>query len=249
MLSVQREVVRLAKASLNQPNDARRYRACALVCARFADVARGFAPKRSSRSRPPPCAKPRTARSLSSACAGSRDRSRLISGVEEARLIWVGVSSGIELGDRKAVLIDIGGAARRSSLHGGGLSDAGKHEARRDSPLQPLLRFRGPVARKPSPASKKLCPRRGDAGGAARHRRRVSTWRWQRGTITTLADIVARRLGDPPVNSQRNYTFRLSDLREVVQALCRIASQKTACAYRAWTPIAPTSSSAAPPSS
>ena len=36
---------------------------------------------------------------------------RVISGLEEARLIWSGVSSGVDLGDRKAILIDIGGGS------------------------------------------------------------------------------------------------------------------------------------------
>lgn len=38
-------------------------------------------------------------------------RIQIISGIEEARLIWLGVSSGVELGEEKALFIDIGGGS------------------------------------------------------------------------------------------------------------------------------------------
>ena len=36
---------------------------------------------------------------------------RVISGPEEARLIWLGVASGIDIGDQKAIFIDLGGGS------------------------------------------------------------------------------------------------------------------------------------------
>ncbi len=36
---------------------------------------------------------------------------RVISGPEEARLIWLGVTSGIDIGDQKAIFIDLGGGS------------------------------------------------------------------------------------------------------------------------------------------
>ena len=36
---------------------------------------------------------------------------RVISGQEEARLIWLGVTSGIDIGDQKAIFIDLGGGS------------------------------------------------------------------------------------------------------------------------------------------
>jgi len=36
---------------------------------------------------------------------------KVISGPEEARLIWLGVTSGIDIGDKKAIFIDLGGGS------------------------------------------------------------------------------------------------------------------------------------------
>lgn len=41
---------------------------------------------------------------------------RVISGQEEARLIWLGVSSGIDIGDEKAIFIDLGGGSTEIAI-------------------------------------------------------------------------------------------------------------------------------------
>jgi exopolyphosphatase / guanosine-5'-triphosphate,3'-diphosphate pyrophosphatase len=41
---------------------------------------------------------------------------RVISGQEEARLIWLGVSSGIDIGDQKALFIDLGGGSTEVAI-------------------------------------------------------------------------------------------------------------------------------------
>lgn len=41
---------------------------------------------------------------------------RVISGQEEARLIWLGVASGIDIGDQKALFIDLGGGSTEISI-------------------------------------------------------------------------------------------------------------------------------------
>jgi exopolyphosphatase/guanosine-5'-triphosphate,3'-diphosphate pyrophosphatase len=41
---------------------------------------------------------------------------RVISGEEEARFIWLGVSSGIDIGDQKAIFIDLGGGSTEIAI-------------------------------------------------------------------------------------------------------------------------------------
>jgi exopolyphosphatase/guanosine-5'-triphosphate,3'-diphosphate pyrophosphatase len=41
---------------------------------------------------------------------------KVISGEEEARLIWLGVSSGIDIGDKKALFIDLGGGSTEIAI-------------------------------------------------------------------------------------------------------------------------------------
>ena len=41
---------------------------------------------------------------------------KVISGEEEARLIWLGVSSGIDIGDRKAIFLDLGGGSAEIAI-------------------------------------------------------------------------------------------------------------------------------------
>lgn len=41
---------------------------------------------------------------------------RVISGQEEAKLIWLGVASGIDIGDQKAIFIDLGGGSTEVSI-------------------------------------------------------------------------------------------------------------------------------------
>ena len=40
----------------------------------------------------------------------------VISGQEEARLIWLGVSSGIDIGEEKAIFIDLGGGSTEIAI-------------------------------------------------------------------------------------------------------------------------------------
>jgi exopolyphosphatase/guanosine-5'-triphosphate,3'-diphosphate pyrophosphatase len=41
---------------------------------------------------------------------------KVISGEEEARLIWLGVSSGVDIGDQKAIFIDLGGGSTEIAI-------------------------------------------------------------------------------------------------------------------------------------
>ncbi len=112
-LSQHREMVRLGegefKAGKMTPEAIERG---ALVCARFADVARGFG---ASEIVAFATSAVREAENRDDFIERVRQQAaievRVISGAEEARLIWFGVISGVELNGKKAVLIDIGGGS------------------------------------------------------------------------------------------------------------------------------------------
>jgi exopolyphosphatase/guanosine-5'-triphosphate,3'-diphosphate pyrophosphatase len=224
-LAVHREVVRLGEGEFTTgrmtPEAIERG---ALVCAKFADAARGFG-----------CQEIIAFATSAVREAANREEFiervrkeagievRVISGVEEARLIWVGVSSGIELGERRAVLIDIGGGSTEvivGNANGHQVLDSLKLGAIRLSNL--FFDGDGPVSADAFARVQGYV-----LGVASQTVRRVRKQGFDMalgsaGTITTLADIVARRSGDPPVSSQRNATFRFNDLRDAVQMLCRL---------------------------
>jgi len=224
-LGVHREVVRLGEGEFdtNRMTDAAIKRG-ALVCSKFADVARGFG------------ADEIVALATSAVReAENRDdfieRVRLdagldvsvISGVEEARLIWLGVSSGIDLGEKKASLIDIGGGSTEvivGNAQGHIILDSVKLGAVRLS--NKFIRDSGPVS------TERFAEIQGYIKGVATQPiRRVREQGFDQmmgsaGTITTMADIIARRLGEPPINSQRTPSFKIADLRETTQYLCRL---------------------------
>jgi exopolyphosphatase/guanosine-5'-triphosphate,3'-diphosphate pyrophosphatase len=225
-LTQQREVVRLGEGEFetNQMTSEAIARG-ALVCARFADVARGYD------------AQEITAYATSAVREAENreefiERVRreagvevnVISGVEEARLIWLGVSSGIELGERRAVLIDIGGGSTEvivGNIPSYSVLESMKLGAIRlsnrfldyDGPvsLDSFVRVQNYVLGVASPVVRKVRAAGFDlALGSA-------------GTINTLGEVVARRVGDAGgEEGQRGVTFRLQDLRESIQMLCRL---------------------------
>ena len=112
-LDIQRQVVRLGEGEFEEnrlTEDA--IKRGVLVCARFAEAARGYGAEeivayatsavREADNREEFIERVREAAGI---------EVKVISGVEEARLIWLGVSSGVDFGEKKAVLIDIGGGS------------------------------------------------------------------------------------------------------------------------------------------
>lgn len=196
----------------------------ALVCERFVEVARGFGAQE-------------IIALATSAVREAQNREefiervrhdtgvevRVISGVEEARLIWLGVSSGIDLGDRRAVLIDIGGGSTEVIV-----GDASGY-IMLDSLKLGAIRLSNQFFPDPGPVSPEKFARvqAHVRGVASQVRRKVRQHGFDlalgsAGTITTLADVVGRRLGEPPFALQRHPAFRLTDLQETVETLCRL---------------------------
>lgn len=222
-----REVVRLGEGEFetNRMTPAAMARG-ALVCARFADVARGFGA-------------PEIVAFATSAVREAENREefiervrreaeievRVISGVEEARLIWLGVSSSIELGARKALLIDIGGGSTEVIV-----GNAGGYEVLESMKLGAIrmsnrfMNFEGPVS--PDILAK---VQRYVLGVATQVSRKVRSAGFDialgsAGTINTLGEVIARRLNEGgSANNRQGNTFRLADLRETVHLLCRLS--------------------------
>lgn len=228
-LAVHREVVRLGEGEFetNQMTPEAISRG-ALVCSRFADVARGFGAEeivayatsavREAENREEFIERVRSEAGVDVS---------VISGLEEARLIWLGVSSGVDLSDRTAVLIDIGGGSTEVIV--GNSSTYHMLDSMKLGAVRLSNQFRteaGPVS-----ADSFARVRNYVQGVATQPIRRVRDQGFDMmlgsaGTITTMADIVARRVGEAPISTQRNPTFRVDDLREATHMLCRLTLEE-----------------------
>ncbi len=245
-LGQQREVVRLGEGEFE--TDHMTPAAIArgtLVCHRFADVARGYGAQEIVAFA---TSAVREAENRDEFIESVRKEAGIevsvISGVEEARLIWLGVTSGLELGARRAVLIDIGGGSTEvivggsgAEANGGGAgvgaaANGGGHDVLESMKLGSIrlsnkfFDFEGPVSPEAFAKVKNYV-----LGVASQVTRKVKASGFDlalgsAGTINTLADIVARRLGEPPASQQRVVQFRLTDLREAVQSLCRLSLEE-----------------------
>ncbi len=153
---------------------------------------------------------------------------RVISGVEEARLIWEGVSSGMDLGDKKAILIDIGGGSTEVII-----GNAQEH-LMLDSLKLGCIRLSNQFFPSPDPVSWEDFQKvqRYVVGVASSILRRVENLGFDlalgsAGTINTLGAICAKRqieAGFPPAG--RQLFFTLDELSEAVQMLCRLPQEK-----------------------
>lgn len=197
----------------------------ALVCARFAEVARGFG----------------ATEIISFATAATREADnreefieevrreagigvRIISGVEEARLIWLGVSSGIELGEKRAMLIDIGGGSTEvivGNSEGYSILESMKLGAIRLS--NQFLQGEGPVSDEHFHLLTNFI-----RGAASQVARRVCDHGFDialgsAGTINCLGEIVSKHKGDHEAGIIRGgNTFTRAELKDAVQMLRKL---------------------------
>ncbi len=196
----------------------------ALVCARFADVARGFQADEITALATSAVREAENQQEFIDRVREQADLDvRVISGPEEARLIYVGVSSGADLGDRRALFINIGGGSTELIL--GDASRYAMLDSLKLGSIRLSNRFlfgeRGPVSNEQFSRIKQYA--RAVAGHTLRRLKSegFDAVYGSAGTITNLADVTARRLGDSPT-SLRNYSVRTSDLRDTVEILCRL---------------------------
>lgn len=152
---------------------------------------------------------------------------RVVPGVEEARLIYLGVASGVELGTKKGQFIDIGGGSTElivgtqseylllDSLKLGAIRVAGRF----------LAGVTGPVS-----ASLYAAMQQQVRIVAAQALRRIREIGFDvavasSGTAQNLAAVAARRAGQDPT-TLRNYTLRTDDLRDVATMLCKLTLEE-----------------------
>ncbi len=230
-LALHREMVRLGEGEFetNQMTPAAMERG-AFVCAKFADVARGFGAQeivvfatsavREAENREEFIARVQETANI---------EVRVISGMEEARLIWMGVTSGLDLGTRRAVLIDIGGGSTETIVGGAGAYETGRHDVLESMKLG-AIRMANQFPTGDGPVSPELFAQmQGYAQGVSTQiARKVRLAGFDMalgsaGTIGALADVVARHAPDTTTVSGRSITFRLADLKDAAQMLCRLA--------------------------
>lgn len=157
---------------------------------------------------------------------------RVISGTEEARLIYTGVSSGFPVGDRNALFIDIGGGSTEIAL--GTASEYKFLESLNCGCVRYANRFFGPGDTGPVSAKnwKRLCDQvRKNALRTLNllRDRKIDLAMGSSGTIENLAEIALRqklpgsRLESlPPEKRKLNY----DDLVAVSKKLCGMSVEK-----------------------
>ncbi|GAB4463276.1 MAG: Ppx/GppA phosphatase family protein [Armatimonadaceae bacterium] len=145
---------------------------------------------------------------------------QVVSGVEEARLIYLGVSSGIELGERKGLFIDIGGGSTEIIV-----GNQSEHFFLDSLKLGAIrlgnLYLEGVTGAIPDSLF----------GRMQQHVRRTATHTLRRvreigfdlgiassGTATNLAKVAAHQNGED-LTTLQNYVLRTSDLLAVVKML------------------------------
>jgi len=223
ILSQQKEVVRLGEGEFRdhhlQPNAMRR---AALVCSKFAEMARALGAEEI----------------VAVATSASREAAnqqvflrklrreaeidvRVISGREEARLIYLGVASGVNLGDRRALFIDIGGGSTEVIV---GSQD--QHEFL-DSLKLGAIRLTTLFL--PPETTSTVSPKQYQR--VQQHVRTTAVRTLQQlrtlkidlaigssGTIMNLAEIASRLLYKRP--ARKDEVLKLDDLQQIVPRLC-----------------------------
>jgi exopolyphosphatase/guanosine-5'-triphosphate,3'-diphosphate pyrophosphatase len=202
----------------------------ALVCARFAGVARGFGAEEISALA---TAAVREADNQDEFVARVRDLAdldvRVISGQEEARLIYLGVSSGIDLlPDQRALFMDIGGGS--TELIVGDTKNYAFLDSLRLGAIRLTSEFVGDPATPITPTVWADLQRqvRSALAPAARAIAKVgfSAMYGSSGTAQNLAEIVANARPAPVPTSFRNYELTLTDVQAIARRLCAMTLEQ-----------------------
>ncbi len=146
---------------------------------------------------------------------------RVVSGAEEARLIYLGIVSGVDLGFQRGLFIDIGGGTTELII--GDSTQYQELESLKLGAVRVSERFHvggsGPVDRKKYAKMREYV--RGVANYAAKKFKEhgFDLAYGSSGTIINLAEITAKRV-DPSLASIRNYPLKYTDLQDTISVLC-----------------------------
>ncbi|MEO7719084.1 MAG: Ppx/GppA phosphatase family protein [Capsulimonas sp.] len=202
----------------------------ALVCARFAEVARGYgateivalatAAAREADNRDDFVEKVRELADLDV---------RVISGQEEARLIYLGVSSGVEIpAGKKALFIDIGGGS--TELIVGDSNRFYYLDSLKLGAIRMTSGFVDDPSKPVSPANWALLQREVQSALAPAARaiaaEGFSVMYGSSGTAINLAEIAAHASGGAIPTSFRNHELLLTDLQAITKRLCALPMEQ-----------------------
>jgi len=226
VLTKQKEVVRLGEGEFIRGwlKDDAMDRAV-LVCRRFADLARSFGAEKYVAVA---TSATREARNSEEFLERLRSEAglevRMISGIEEARLIYLGVSRGVEMGDAVALFIDIGGGSTEIIL--GDRYREHLLESLRLGAIRLTNRFFEDGATDPVPPKvyENICRYVRDAVRPTAERvgaGHASVACGSSGTIQNLAEIARRSLHDRTADAPPALTR--DDLRKTAAMLCSLS--------------------------
>ncbi|MDX1933767.1 MAG: Ppx/GppA phosphatase family protein [Capsulimonadales bacterium] len=164
---------------------------------------------------------------LARAASEAKIQVRVVSGIEEARLIYLGVVSGLEMGERRGLFIDIGGGSTELIIgtgSGHSMLDSLKLGAIRVA-NQFLRGLTGPVA--PTLFAEMQQHVRLTAAHALRHIRDsgFDIAIASSGTATNLAKIAMMRAGIEPAHLTE-FVLTTDELGTIARQLCRMTQEE-----------------------
>jgi len=202
----------------------------ALVCARFAEVARGFGAEEIVALATAAVREADNQDDFVSRVRNLADLDvRVISGHEEARLIYLGVASGIEWrGSKKALFMDIGGGS--TELMVGDRNNYTFLDSLKLGAIRLTSEFLPDTSRPITPAAwATLC--RHITSVLAPAARAIksegfSIMYGSSGTAMNLAEIAAYTSGSPIPTSFRNYVLTLPEVQAITKRLCAMTVEQ-----------------------
>lgn len=223
VVAQEKETVRLGEGEFAgkrlQPEAMER---AALVCVRFARMARALGAEEIVAVATSACREARNRKEFIARLRREADLDvHIISGKEEARLIYLGVSSAMSLGEQQALFIDIGGGSTEiisgdrdsyrnlDSLKLGAIRLTAQFFAAGDEGPVSRAQYRRIQRHVRSTAVRALEPMK---------KQGLQTAIGSSGTISALADVAARKFRGREM--ERDEVMSRSELREVVEMLC-----------------------------